>query len=136
MHQIRKLEQPRRLNDEEFRVLESLLSTDFCGQAELRHQLHSVRVVGECMSCPTLILTVSRSAADRAPVEHRVPVEAEGYDIDGMPIHFLLHVVDGYMSELEVYREDGEGIHNVPSSASLRVVNYFDDSSLKQGHAG
>jgi hypothetical protein len=41
-----------------------------------------------------------------AEVVRRIPVEAETEDVDGVPIHVLLHVVNGYMNELEVYRED------------------------------
>jgi hypothetical protein len=34
-----------------------------------------------------------------------VPVEADLEDDDGVTIH-VLHVLDGYLNELEVYRED------------------------------
>jgi hypothetical protein len=54
-------------------------------------------------------------------VRHRVPVEGQSSDPDGMPIHFLLHVVDGRLSEIEVFREDGRQIVNLPSATEIEV---------------
>ena len=55
----------------------------------------------------------------------RIPVEGEAPDRDGMMIHYLLHVVDGRMNELEVYKDD-----------SLRVLRHAEPEDLKVLNAG
>jgi len=42
----------------------------------------------------------------KAGVTKRIPVEAQHLDSDGIWVHALLHVVDGQISELEIYKDD------------------------------
>lgn len=98
-----------------------LLETDFPGCEALRGQLLTLRVLpidGDGS------LKLSVTGGDRAPVVRRVPVEAEMADVDGVPIHVLLHVVDGCLDELEVFREDsGRPKGKVrPESLSILVL--------------
>jgi hypothetical protein len=44
--------------------------------------------------------------APAAAVIQRVPVEARTRDPDGMDVFLLLHVVDGFAAELDVFRGD------------------------------
>jgi hypothetical protein len=67
--------------------------------------------------CPALSWIVTR-----AGVARRIPVEAMGADEDGVPIYVLLHVVDGAISSVEVFRDDGGEIRRMPSVDSLDVV--------------
>jgi len=46
----------------------------------------------------------------KAKVKRRIPAEAEFRDTDGVLIHILLHVIDGKVNELEIYKEDGSPI--------------------------
>ena len=48
--------------------------------------------------------------ADATPanVRFRVPVEAEYRDDDDCPVWVLLHVVNGFLDELEIVRADGQ----------------------------
>jgi hypothetical protein len=92
----------RELRPEERRVIAWLFSVPFPGHQELLLQLPFLRVVGEIPCCPTLKLQVSSEAAAPAPVLRHVPVEAEGTDATGSAASILLHVVHGYMEELEV----------------------------------
>lgn len=39
-------------------------------------------------------------------------------------MHVLLHVVDGFLSEIEVYRDDGGLIEELPFPAALRLFHY------------
>jgi hypothetical protein len=61
-------------------------------------------------------------SGNRAAVKKRIPVEAEGLDEDGITVHFLLHVVDGFATELEVYKDDGSLIKRRPSPNDLKVI--------------
>lgn len=60
-----------------------------------------------------------------ASVASRIPVEGEYADADGVPVHVLLHVIDGVVNELEVYREDGgRPIVSPDRAANLGVATY------------
>jgi hypothetical protein len=52
----------------------------------------------------------------------RIPVEAELEDGDGVTIHLLLHVLEGYLNELEVYRDDSAPVQVALQSESLRIL--------------
>jgi hypothetical protein len=43
-------------------------------------------------------------------------------DEDGTTFHVLLHVVDGYIDELERYREDGRPIQGPIRPEALRLL--------------
>ena len=124
MHEITELTNPRPLKAKEEELLNFLLSKPFPGRDALRAQLKSVRVMTDCKDCPTIELAVDQTTGPVATVKARVPIEAEGFDSDGVRIHLLLHVVDGLLSELEIFREDVNPILNLPSPDSLNLVNY------------
>jgi hypothetical protein len=56
-----------------------------------------------------------------APTAARIPVEGRGYDSDGVPVDFLLHVLNGVANELEVIKADGTQIITDPDPRSLDV---------------
>ena len=101
-------------------MLAVLLAVPFPGSEELRGQLGYVKVTEEYDGeDPSVIFDVARKAAPPAPVRRRIPVEAEGADADGVPIYALLHVLDGYVWELELFRPDGNDVKRVPDARSL-----------------
>jgi hypothetical protein len=53
----------------------------------------------------------------------RIPVEAEYEDLDRVTVHVLLHVIDGRLNEIEVYREDSAAVGRAATSVDdLRVM--------------
>lgn len=57
----------------------------------------------------------------RTPVESSVPVEARGFDEDGIEVDFLLHIKDGVVQELEVLKANGSPIVRRPGAETLEV---------------
>ena len=55
---------------------------------------------------------------------HRIAVEAEVEDLDGMKIVILLHVIDGYVDELEVFRADSGPLQAPIRTEALRVIGF------------
>ncbi|HEY8470574.1 MAG TPA: hypothetical protein VIL18_13070 [Longimicrobiales bacterium] len=109
------------MNAQERALVEKLLQRDFQGRDALRAQIESALVAWtEENGSPVMSFTVD-DKAPRAEVELRVPLEAEGVaeDEDGVTIHLLLHVVDGFLRELELFREDGEPIKRMPTADSV-----------------
>ena len=58
----------------------------------------------------------------QATVDRRIPVEAEVEDEDGVTVHVLLHVLDGTLNELEIFREDSGLLHGEIDPARLRLL--------------
>ncbi|MCJ2047854.1 hypothetical protein MKK58_25435 [Methylobacterium sp. J-078] len=111
----------------EVAVLNLLLATDFPGRSELAAQARSAlaRRVDQEGSL--------RFQADvpRAGVRVRVPVEGHYHDDGSAPgphrpaVNLLLHVVDGRLHELEVYKDDGSVIRIQPFAVSLAEIEVF-----------
>lgn len=95
---------PRKLYPLERRLFEKMLSVPFPGNDILRSQLDHVLV--KCADSNGGLCLLATGPIQPVYLRNRVPVEGETQDVDGMPIHLLLHVVDGVVNELEIYRED------------------------------
>jgi hypothetical protein len=97
-----------------------LLGAEFPGRDVLTAQLRSAMVVA-LDSNGSLRFDVRDGG--QAEVVRRIPVEAETEDGDGVTIHLLLHVIDGLLNELEIYREDSKSLKRSIDSSSLRVLD-------------
>ena len=111
----------RSLTSSERALIDRLLEPEFPGRDELRRQLDMTRAVeledgGLTLICDTTV---------RAPVKTRVPTEGEYLDADGVPVHVLLHVVDGIVSELEIFKEDSSPVVDKPIPSALDVIAPF-----------
>lgn len=121
-HTIIKINPPRELSKVEQDVLSRLLSAEFQGSQTLRIQASKVKVTEECKDCLTIGLEVPQDNSLRADVRWTIPVEAEGLDLDSVNIHFLLHVVDGFLDELEIFREDLSKVVQLPQPDQLVIT--------------
>ena len=93
----------RRPTQREFDLLSMLLGREFEGASALARQL------AETLVAPLDAngrLRLNPGDTVPATVKRRIPVEASYPDADGVIVHVLLHVIDGRLDELEVYRED------------------------------
>jgi len=102
----------RRPTGEEDGLLARLVGSTFDGAPVLAEQLAT-----------TLVTPLDENGSLRfhpgdtrpAAVTRRIPVEARYTDADGVIVHVLLHVIEGRLDELEVYREDS-GTVLIPST--------------------
>jgi hypothetical protein len=109
----------RHLTAREQGIIDRLLEKAFPGRDEICKQIKQclVRTIDEDKSLGFLVEVNVPSH-----VKRRIPVEAEFQDADGVLIHILLHVVDGKVKELEIYKEDGSSIIENPDPSKLKVV--------------
>jgi hypothetical protein len=109
----------RRLSDLEGQLLAVLLGADFSGRDALVEQVAtaSVREIDHNGS-----LEFASSEKEPARVVRRIPVEAELEDSDGVTIRVLLHVVDGLLRELEIYRDDSSCVQRSLVPKDLRLM--------------
>jgi hypothetical protein len=115
----------RTLKPDESAIIERLLQDPFPGRDELREQISRSRVrpVDEYRDDYGSI-EFEVEGGPKAKVTQRVPVDARANDSDGVPIEFLLHVVDGIVRELEIYKADGSPIVTRPVASDLQVFTY------------
>jgi hypothetical protein len=100
-------------------IIDRLLEKAFPGRDEICEQMKKclVRTIDEDESLEFLV-----QSNVKANVKRRIPIEAELQDADGVLIHLLLHVVDGKVNELEIYKEDGSPIIESPDPSKLKVM--------------
>jgi regulator of RNase E activity RraB len=120
-HQIVSVLPPRHLTPIEESVLSHLFSVAFPGRDQLITQASHATVSVECLTCPTIEFSIPTSLP-QAPVVRRVPVEAALPDERTGGTHILLHVQDGFLRELEIFRGDGSRVSEIPDPAVLEVI--------------
>lgn len=99
----------RPMSDREKQIVKVLLSKNFPGTEALHTQLETASV-SAIDAEGSLRFRVSGTPAS---VDSRVPTEAYYFDgraNDRPAINILLHVLDGMLHELEVYKDDGSTI--------------------------
>jgi Domain of unknown function (DUF6984) len=108
----------RQLDANEMELLEKLLSREFPGRDALRLQLSSVtgRRIDDNGS-----LELRPEEDNPAEIELGCPSEGTCADIDGGLIAVLLHVKNGKMRLLEIFKEDGSEILRPPNAEALSV---------------
>ena len=110
----------REMNNTERAIVAHLLEIPFPGSEDVAEQLQHalIRRLDDNGSVDFLIKTDTK-----ASVQNSVPVEAEGEDLDGTTIHVLLHVIGGIARGLEVYKEDGSNVIQMPEPSKLRLFS-------------
>ncbi|MDD2717225.1 MAG: hypothetical protein PHW04_15155 [Candidatus Wallbacteria bacterium] len=109
----------RRMTSWELEIMQKLMEPDFPGRDILRQQLKSatVKTIDENSS-----LGIKCNTAEKAVVQKTVPTEGEYQDSDGISVHILLHVMNGEIRELEIYKDDGTAISELAKPAELKVL--------------
>ncbi len=99
--------------------MNSLLRPEFPGRDDLLKQLGSAEV-RPIDGDGSLVFRIRGGSP--AAVIRRIPVEAEVEDSDGVTISLLLHVIDGYLNELEIYRGDSLPVKGAIRPEELRTL--------------
>ena len=107
--------------ERERQLIYRLVDTEFAGAVALRQQLARSEVYVQQYPGALILRFKTPAEAPRAEVLYRVPVEATAPDLDGIPIHVLLHVVDGLLHEVEIFREDSQPIQRVPDASTVTI---------------
>ncbi|WP_139233773.1 hypothetical protein [Butyrivibrio sp. M55] len=80
------------------------------------------------------IITIkfSNLQGDKYPHSVRVPVEMRAFQKEYAPIVFMLHVIEGYLDELEIFSADGSTIN--ADNISLDKLEYVIDPEVSFGN--
>jgi len=113
-HGTRILVPARPLTHEERSVLKRLVREVDADPEILACQERHAMVTEECdVRCGMVIFGVSESACATIN-DQNAPATGDGPDKDGAPASVLLHIRDGYIWMLEVYRHDGQPVRGLP----------------------
>lgn len=114
----------RALDPRERAVLDRLLAADFPGRDGLAAQARTalVRRIDDEGSLRFRVEGAPAAVAGRVPVEGRY---REGDDPSGPGVNLLLHVVGGWLHELEVYKDDGMPIRVGPFEVPLDRIEVW-----------
>jgi Domain of unknown function (DUF6984) len=108
----------RKLAPDEQKILDKMLEGDFPGRDAVTEQIRDA-LVRQIDSEGSLEFKVQSDK--RVETKFRVPVEAWCGDSDGRTIYLSLHVVNGRVSELELYKDDSSLICEKPIAEKLEI---------------
>jgi hypothetical protein len=103
----------RDLTERERGILEQMLERLPHATNLLREQSRAAQVT-TIDDDGSLSFSIAPTAPYAAMVVDRVPITAMFDDDDGIPVYLLLHILDGRLSELEIYKADGSKILSEP----------------------
>lgn len=117
----------RKLTDLEMKWLEVLLSYPFEGRSVIKEQLMTATVISENTYIseefyPYISLKFGTRSKKRFPFKERVPVQMLAIQSTGDSIDFMLHVIEGYIDELEIYSTNGNAI--IPKKIEMNNIKY------------
>jgi len=109
----------RKLTKNEQGILNQLMQADFHGNAKIQEQIKFALVekIDENGS-----LRFSVDSQSKALVLKRIPVEAIIKDADGVTVHILLHVLNGLIAELEIYKEDNSKLLEEITPSNMEII--------------
>lgn len=115
----------RHLSKPETELLIRLLSEDFSGRDILQAQVENslVRTIDKNNSLEFRLV----STLTRADTLARIPVEGQFPDIDGVMIYVLLHVINGVINELEIFKADSSPVIEMPDANNLELFHPYSD---------
>lgn len=119
----------RKLNDKEKLWLNKLLEAEFKGKEIIIQQLGNTEVFCEENYQYISINFYVENFIEKYPYEVRVPVEMRAFQENSNPIVFLLHIIDGFVNELEVFTADLSKING--NDISLDNVEYEISSIVR-----
>ena len=96
----------RKINELEMSWINALLAVDFMGKDILMNQIAESEITVEENDAYYWMRFNIGDSKDRFPYDVRVPVIMIANQEDTAPIIFLLHVINGYVDELEIYIAD------------------------------
>ena len=105
----------REPDEYELAIFSRLLTASFTGKEIVQEQLKNC-LVASLDDLGSLRLRTNFS--EKAPVKYRVPVEGHLMTSDGLTVEYLLHVLDGMVSELEIIKY-GKPLAKHPSREEL-----------------
>lgn len=109
-----------RINEKKW--IETLLSEGFWGREEIINQINYAKILREYTEFyMALKFKVDNNKIQRIQTNIRVPIEMRVYRPGQVPIQFLLHIVQGYIFELEIFNADSSKLDKDINLENVKV---------------
>lgn len=118
----------RRLELLEKEWLDSILKAEFKDKEVLIKQAEEA-LIKAVYNSGYISICFKKMYGEKYPHNVRVPVEMRAYQKDKAPIVFVLHVVNGYLNELEIFSADGSELN--ANCICLDKTEYVIDSKVQ-----
>ncbi len=118
----------KKLTPNEKNWIETLLNCEVLHKKEITEQINSAEIEREYSPYFIFINFNVDKGMDRISVAKRVPVEMRAYSDNDVAIQFLLHIVNGYVSQLEIFKADSSEISCDIDLKKYRIEHIFDNS--------
>lgn len=96
----------RDLSKDEIKWLYKIVGKNFMGKEIILEQLKNAKVIGEYNTGFISLKIFVKDNIPQYPYQVRVPVEMRVHSNNQVPTVFLLHVINGYIDELEIFKAD------------------------------
>ena len=118
----------RKLNELEKKWIDYIFKADFRDKDILLNQLKE-SLVNPTYDTGFISIRFVEPKGEKYPHNVRVPVEMRAFQKEMAPIVFLIHVIEGYINELEIYSADGAEIYS--DAISLDALEYVIDPMVQ-----
>ena len=118
----------RNLYENELKWIKKILEVEFRGKQFLLRQVFNSKVFLE-QGYDFISLKFKVEETEKYPYTVRVPVEMRAFQKDSAPIVFLLHVVNGFIHELELVTADSSKIDL--TAIEVDKVEYIINEDVK-----
>lgn len=117
----------------ELDLISKMLSVDFIGRDRIIEQINKAQILRNNTEFYLSIRFQASKCSSPIDTYVRVPVEMIIYKKDCPPIQVLLHIINGFIDEIEVFFADSSPICESINIDNNDVVDVIVDSSLIKG---
>lgn len=116
----------RSLDENEIRWIKKMLDVEFKGKEILFKQIMGAKVFAEQGYDYISIKFVVQKKCEKYPYSVRVPLEMKAFQEESNPIVFVLHIINGFIDELEIITADSSKI-NLENISLENVIYELDE---------
>ena len=124
-----KITNPK-LNAYEKKWLEAMLVSDYEWSEVLTEQINSSEIKRDYTNYYLSLLFTPDVGTPIAHVKEVVPIDMRVYKEGRIPMQFLLHVVRGYVEELEIYNADSSMLNDRITLDDARIEVVIEEEAL------
>lgn len=98
------------LSENEREWLDYLFAREFLYRKEIIHQIEHANLYREYTDYFISLQFCPCPCTQRLKIYTRVPIEMRAFFKDSAPVQFLLHIINGFVQELEIFKADSTKI--------------------------
>lgn len=106
-----KIDNPE-LTEKECEWLNSMMNCGYPFHKEIIEQINHAKIEREATAYYYFLRFFVRSSCPPIPCDERVPITMEVKRPNAAPVEFLLHILHGYIYEIEIFNADSSSLED------------------------